>query len=479
MSRWVGSLLLLSPLALAGADRLETEVCIYGGTSAGVLAAVQVAQAGHDVVLIEHGLHLGGMSSEGLGGTDIDNHGSFQNSPAVGGLALEFYRRVSASYGRLEAFDAMLAKRAKQPALWRFEPHVAEALFEAWVKEAGVRVLRGQHLREEGGVLKEGSRLVALVCGSGLEIRAQQFLDTTYEGDLLAAAGAGFEVGREGNARHGETKNGIRTDTTHGQFEVRVDPWRIPGDPASGLIPGVQAGGEGKQGDPDAGIQGFRFRLCLTRDPANRLQITQPEDYDPDQFELHRRYLAAGGRFDSPHAALPNGKTDPGSWHHLLGNLTGENHDWNTLSHAQREQRFRAALHWQHSLLWFLAHDPAVPEATRRFWSDWGLCRDEFQDHGGWPRQLYIRNGRRLLGDFVMTEAHVRKASPEPVVDPVALVWWPPDLHHARRIVKNGLSGTRGRCLGATTGSLLASPIAVSVRSLPRRSTCSVRPVHR
>lgn len=466
MARCLGLLFLLVSVPVSGADRLEAEVCVYGGTSAGVIAAVQAAQSGRKVVLVEPGMHLGGMSSEGLGGTDIDNHGGFQNSPAVGGLALEFYRRINASYGRLPAFDAMLAKRAKQPALWRFEPHVAEAVFDAWVRETGVHVLRGHRLHDEGGVLKEGARIVALVCSNGLAIQAKQFLDTTYEGDLLAAAGAGFEVGREGNARYGETKNGIRTDTTHGQFEVRVDPWRIPGDPASGLIPGVQAGAEGMQGDADASIQGFRFRLCLTRDPANRLPITQPEGYDAGQFELQRRYLAAGGRFDSPHAALPNGKTDPGSWHHLLGNLTGENHDWNTLSHAQREQRFRAALHWQHSLLWFLTQDPAVPEATRRAWSEWGLCRDEFQDHDGWPRQLYVRNGRRLLGDFVMTEAHVRKASPEPVTDPVALVWWPPDLHHARRIVKNGAVWNEGAVFGGDDWI----PFGVAYRSLCPKS---------
>ena len=422
----------------ATAAPLETDLCIYGGTSAGVIAAVQAATMGKKVVLVEAGQHLGGMSVEGLGGTDIDNHKEFQNSPAVGGLALEFYRRVSAHYGYAAAFDEMMRTRAKQSALWRFEPHVAEAVGEAWVKERGITVLRGHRLKETNGVTKDGARITALHFENGAEVRAQIFIDATYEGDLLAFAGIRFAVGREGNATYGETKNGIRTDTKHGQFDKRIDPYRVPGDATSGVIFGVQDTALGTQGEPNESIQGYCFRLCLTKNPANRIAIEKPANYDPAHYELHRRYLAAGGVISPPGASLPNGKTDPGSWHHLAGNFTGWNHRYPIASYAEREAMLRTSRDYIHGLYWFMAHDEAVPAKQREAWAAWGLCKDEFTDNAGWPRAFYVRNGRRMVSDFVLTEAHVRKANPEPIEDSVGLIWWPPDLHHARRIARDG-----------------------------------------
>lgn len=422
----------------ASAAPLETDLCIYGGTSAGVISAVQAATMGKKVVLVEAGQHLGGMSVEGLGGTDIDNHKEFQNSPAVGGLALEFYRRVSAHYGKAAAFDEMVRTRAKQSGLWRFEPHVAEAVWEAWVKEKGITVLRGHRLKETAGVTTDGARITALHFENGAEVRAKMFIDATYEGDLLAFAGIRFAVGREGNAMYGETKNGIRTDTKHGQFDKRIDPYRVPGDATSGVIFGVQDTALGTQGEPDDGIQGYCFRLCLTKNPANRIAISKPTNYDPTHYELHRRYLAAGGVISPPGASLPNGKTDPGSWHHLAGNFTGWNHRYPIASYAEREAMLRTSRDYIQGVYWFMAHDEAVPAKQREAWAAWGLCQDEFTDNDGWPRAFYVRNGRRMISDFVLTEAHVRKANPEPIEDSVGLIWWPPDLHHARRIARDG-----------------------------------------
>lgn len=422
----------------ASAAPIEADLCIYGGTSAGVIAAVQGAKMGKRVVLVEAGSHLGGMSVEGLGGTDIDNHKEFQNSPAVGGLALEFYRRINEHYGRAKAFEAMRAAHGKDTKLWRFEPHVAEAVWDAWVEEAGITVLRGHRLKEKQGVTKDGTRITALHFENGAEVRAKAFIDATYEGDLLAFAGVSFAVGREGNAKYGETKNGIRTDTTHGQFDKRVDPCRVPGDAQSGLLFGVQDGAPGVQGDADDSIQGFSFRLCLTKNPANRITIEKPAGYDPTHYELHRRYLAAGGIINAPSAGLPHGKTDPGSWHHLAGNLTGWNHRYPIASYAEREAMLRESREHIQGVYWFMAHDEAVPAKQREAWAAWGLCKDEFTDNGGWPRVFYVRNGRRMVSDFVLTEAHMRTPNAEPVSDSVGLIWWPPDLHHARRIVKNG-----------------------------------------
>lgn len=433
------SILLTFALALtASAAPVETDLCIYGGTSAGVIAAVQAATMGKKVVLVEAGQHLGGMSVEGLGGTDIDNHKEFQNSPAVGGLALEFYRRVSAQYGKAAAFDEMVRTRAKQSGLWRFEPHVAEAVWDAWVAEAGITVLRGHRLKESDGVTKDGVRITALHFENGAEVRAKMFIDATYEGDLLAFAGIRFVVGREGNAKYGETKNGIRTDTKHGQFDKRIDPYRVPGDATSGVIFGVQDTPLGTQGEPDESIQGYCFRLCLTKNPANRIAIAKPSNYDPAHYELHRRYLAAGGVISPPGASLPNGKTDPGSWHHLAGNFTGWNHRYPIASYAEREAMLLTSRDYIQGVYWFMAHDEAVPAKQREAWAAWGLCQDEFTDNDGWPRAFYVRNGRRMVSDFVVAEAHVRKANPEPIEDSVGLIWWPPDLHHARRIARDG-----------------------------------------
>lgn len=419
------------------AASIEADLCLYGGTSAGVIAAVQAAAMGKRVVLVEAGQHLGGMSVEGLGGTDIDNQ-PFRNSPAVGGLALEFYRRVNAHYGRAERFEAMLAAGGKETSLWRFEPHVAEAIWEAWVKEAGITVLRGHRLKETAGVTKDGARITALHFENGAEVQAKMFIDATYEGDLLAFAGVSFAVRREGNAMYGETNNGIRTDTTHKQHDKPIDPYQIPGDPTSGVIFGVQDEPIGEHGAADESIQGFCFRLCLTKNPANRIAITKPTNYDGTRYEMQRRYLAAGGVISPPHAAVPNGKSDPGTWHSLASNFTGWNHRYPIASYAEREAMLRTSRDYIHGLYWFMAHDEAVPVPQREAWAAWGLCRDEFTDNDGWPRAFYVRNGRRMVGDFVLTEAQLRKVNPEPVDDSVGFIWWPPDFHSARCLVKDG-----------------------------------------
>ena len=460
--------------AVVRAEITQVDICIYGGTSAGVIAALQAAKEGKSVALVEAGQHLGGMSVEGLGGTDIDNHRGFQNSPAVGGLAREFYRRVSMEYHRESAFDKMVSTGEKNPPLWRFEPHVAEAVFGNWVKATpGIRVLLGHRLKEQGGVTKVGPRITALQFENGGVVRAQVFIDATYEGDLLAFAGVSFAVGREGNAKYGETKNGVRTDTRHGQFDRRVDPYETPGEPASGVIFGVQDSPLGVQGEADDSIQGFCFRLCLTKNPANRIAIDKPPGYDAKHYELQRRYLAAGGVITPPSAGLPNGKTDPGSWHFLAGNFTGWNHAFPIASYAERERMMRESRDYLQGVYWFMAHDPAVPEKMREEWAEWGRCRDEFTDNEGWPRAFYVRNGRRMVSDFVLTEAHVRKADPQPIEDSVGLIWWPPDLHHARRIVKDGRVWSEGAVFDESTDADWI-PCGIPYRSLvPRAAECT------
>jgi hypothetical protein len=466
-------LLLAAALTLSAQAATEADICIYGGTSAGVIAAVQASKEGRSVVLVEAGQHLGGMSVEGLGGTDIDNHKEFQNSPAVGGLTLEFYRRISARYHRESKFDEMIKQRLKNSSLWGFEPHIAESVFDDWVKETNITVLRGHRLRETNGVTKSGPRITSLHFENGAEVRAKMYIDATYEGDLLAFAGVSFAVGREGNAKYSETKNGIRTDTKHGQLDKRIDPYLTPGTPTSGLIFGVQDSPLGQHGTPDESIQGYAFRLCLTKTPANRIPFDKPAGYDPAHYELQRRYIAAGGVISPPGANVPNGKTDPGSWHSLAGNFTGWNHRYPIATYTEREHMLHTSRDYIQGVYWFMANDPAVPEAQRSTWSAWGRCKDEFTDNDGWPRIFYIRNGRRMLTDFVLTEAHVRKADPAPVNDSVGLIWWPPDLHHARRIVKDGRVWNEGAVFNESKDPDWI-PCGIPYRSLvPRASECT------
>lgn len=436
----------------AKAAEYEADICVYGGTSAGVVAAVQGAREGKTVVLLEPGAHLGSMATEGLGSTDIDNHGPFQNSPAVGGMALEYYRRIAKAYGREDAFEEMLRTGAKKRELWRFEPRVAEKVFNAWIAEAGdkVRVLFSERLPDKGGVQKDAAKIVAVKTANGVWVKAKVFIDATFEGDLLAAAGVSYTVGREGNAKYGETLNGIVTNTKHSQFDRRIDPYKIPGDPQSGLIFGVNDESLGEQGAPSPAIQAYAFRNNFTKDPNNRIPFERPDNYDPSKYELQRRYLEAGGDIGRPNLSLPNGKTDPGGWHHLTGNMPNWNHGYPEATYEERQRMIKDSLDYIKGLCWFLANDPSVPEKVRSEWSQWGTCKDEHVDNGGWPHVFYVRNGRRMISDFVLIEQHGVKTNTLPIEDPVAMVWWPHDLHNARRIVKDGAVWNEGAVFGGT-----------------------------
>jgi len=458
----------------------SASVVIYGGTSAGVMAAIQAAKQGQDVILIEPGQHFGGMSVEGLGGSDIDNHGPFQNSPAVGGLALEFYRRVAKHYGNSAKFEAMLQKGAKEPGLWRFEPHVAEKIFADWLAEyPRIKLIPSTRLIEGKGVSfvhvpNMEKRIAVLKCESPnkkeIEISGQVFIDATYEGDLLHAAGVTTIIGRESNSKYNETKNGIREKTTHAQFTVRVDPYKTPGDPASGVIRTIQDEPLGTPGEGDHRLQAYCFRMCLTKNPANRIPFAKPANYDEANYEIYKRYVKAGGKLWKPGGSIPNGKTDQGSWHDLSANLYGMNYDYPGGDYTTRQRVYDEHLSFTQGLCWFLANDPSMPEDIRAAWSAWGVCKDEFQDNGGWPRAFYVRDARRMVSDYVITEHHTRKENQTPVEDPVAVAYWPPDTHHVRRIIRIGAAYNEGFVFGGNDWA----PFGISYRSLvPKASECT------
>lgn len=471
--------LLLSPPTLP-ASEYSAPVVIYGGTSAGVMAALQAAKQDQDVILIEPGQHYGGMSVEGLGGSDIDNHGPFQNSPAVGGLALEFYRRVAEHYGNSDKFEAILISGGKQPALWRFEPHVAEKIFAAWLAEyPRIKLLRGTRLIEGKGVSffhvpNMEKRIAYIRCESPsekeLRIGGQVFIDATYEGDLLHAAGISTIIGREPNSKYNETKNGIREKTTHAQFTVKVDPYKTPGDPSSGVIRTIQDEPLGTPGDGDKRLQAYCFRMCLTKDPKNRIPFAKPTNFDEENYEIYKRYVKAGGKLWKPGGSIPNGKTDQGSWHDVSANLYGMNIEYPGGDYTTRKRVYDEHLSFTQGLCWFLANDPSMPEDIRTAWSTWGVCKDEFQDNGGWPRAFYVRDARRMVSDYVITEHHTRKENQTPVADPVAVAYWPPDTHHVRRIVRDGAAYNEGFVFGGNDWA----PFGVAYRSLvPKKSECT------
>jgi hypothetical protein len=391
---------------------IETDICVYGGTSAGIAAAVQARRLGRSVAVAAFGRHIGGLSASGLGATDTGR------IEAIGGLARDFYRRVGARYGQAETF--------------RFEPSVAEAVFEEWVAELEIPVLREQRLHK---VKLGDGRIAQIRMEDGTRYRAAMFIDASYEGDLMAAAGASWFAGREGNAAYGETLNGVQFRSGH-QFRTQIDPYVVPGDPSSGLLQGISDAARGTTGDGDATIQAYNFRVCLTR-AADRLPFPKPRGYDPARFELLLRYIESG-IFDvfGNNQPMPNGKTDFNNNGAVSTDNIGRNYGWPDGDYRERERIFQDHVTYQQGLLWFLANDPRVPEAVRAQVLALGLPRDEFPDTGGWPHELYIREARRLLSDYVMTEHDCRGT--RKAEDPIGLGSYTMDSHNCRRVVVDG-----------------------------------------
>ena len=474
--------LVLAALGLsASAAVIESDLCIFGGTSAGIAAAVQSARMGKSAVIVEPGKYLGGLTTGGLGATDIGN------KAAVGGISREFYHRVAQHYAQPAAWtretaeDYFTKRRGGQAAasslsgadatMWTFEPHVAEKIFLEMLREAKVPV----HLRQRlASVKKDGARIIEITTESGDVFRAKMFIDATYEGDLLAKAKVSYHVGREANATYGETLNGIRAQTPQHQLTVAVDPYVKPGDPASGLLPFIQPGDGGKPGDGDARVQTYNYRLCYTTDPANRLPHTPPPNYDTKHYELLGRYLealvAAGkkpalAQFWNP-IWMPNRKTDINNNGGFSTDFIGANWDYPEASYARREQIQREHEHYIRGFLYFMATSPRVPEHLRAEMQTWGPSKDEFAETAGWPRELYVREARRMISDSVMTEKHCR--GQEAVTDGVSLAAYNMDSHTCQRIVKNGRAENEGDVQVAPS-----KPYPVSYRAIvPKAAQC-------
>ncbi len=448
--RWFSGVALLAVLVGCHTSADRYDVVVYGGTSGGVVAAVKAARLGRTVVLIEPGKHLGGLSSGGLGATDIGN------KQAIGGMSREFYRCLGRAYGQDEA--------------WKFEPHVAEGVFNDMVREAQVPVIFGARLELNGGVKKRGTQIVAVVMESGRTIRGKMFIDATYEGDLMATAGVSYVVGRESNATYGETLNGVQTrHATHHQFIKPVDPYVVPGDPDSELLPGIDATGPGEEGSGDHRVQAYCFRLCATDVLENRRPWPKPADYDPRRYELLLRNFEAGDERTPWHPVMmPNRKTDSNNNHAVSTDYIGMNYDYPDGDYATRARIIRAHQSYQQGLMWTLANSPRVPAQVRQHFQQWGLAADEFVDNDNWPHQLYIREARRMVADYVMTQHDCQGR--RVAEDSVGLAAYTMDSHNVQRYVDaDGHVRNEG---DVQVGGF--PPYPISYRSIvPRRAECT------
>ncbi len=440
-------------------DTLITDVCILSGSEAGFTAALQAARMGKNVVLIEPTGHPGGMMVEGIV-KDI----RFGSSVVIGGITREIYTAIEDHYGEEPNFEGLS---------WysKYEPSVAESIIEEFLDaEKRIQIIRNHRLSESQGALMNQHRIQQITLENGQIIQASVYIDASIEGDLLHLSGVSTETIREGNAKYHESKNGIQTENYYRQFSVQVDPYIIPGDASSGLIPTIQPGNLGEFGAPDQHIMGYCFRLCLTREKDNSIPISKPWNYDPFRYEIYRRYLNAGGQLFFPRVNRANGKTDLGSWHDLSANLYGENWQYPAGSYATRDSIVQYHRDFTQGLLWFLQNDESIDSITKGNWENWGLCKDEFTDNGNWPRRLYIRSARRMVSDYVITQHHTDRHRKVKVTDPVAIAWWPPDTHHARRIVHQGHAYNEGFVFGGRDWR----PFGISYRALvPKRGECT------
>jgi len=465
-SQYLLSMLVLIPSSVRAA---EYDLVVYGGTSAGVASVVQATRMGKTAILIEPSKHIGGLTSGGLGWTDSGN------KAVIGGVAREFYQRVKKHYDKPEAWVHEKAEdyklyRPTEDAMWTFEPKVAEAILRDMLKEAKVEVVLGERLDRAKGVKLDGKRIVSIAMESGKTFAGKMFIDATYEGDLMAAAGVSYTVGREANKQYGETLNGVAVawNKHNHLFKVNVDPYVKPGDKSSGLLPFIEAGPIPADGEEDHRLQAFCYRMCMSRVPANRVPFPKPADYDEKLYELLLRNFEAGDlRFPMKPDMMPNGKTDTNNNCAVSTDFIGANYKYPEASYAEREKILAAHESYQKGLMWTLANHPRVPQKIRDQMAVWGLAKDEFTDNGNWPHQIYVREARRLVGDYVQTEKDCRRLRDTPMS--VGMGSYNMDSHNCMRFVtKEGFVQNEGDVQESPGG-----PYRISYQALvPKKGEC-------
>lgn len=397
------------------------DIVVYGATPAGVAASVAAAREGKSVALIEPLELAGGMMSGGLGFSDSNQTAR----ETLGGIFEEFHLRVERYYAD-QGIKLPYEVRVKDNKPWTYEPHVAEKVFNEMLAEAKVEVHLGESL---AAAQREGKAIASIRTASGKQFAGKVFIDATYEGDLMAAAGVEYRIGRESRDEFDESLAGARYPK---QPVVDVSAMNQNGKPLP-LINSVERTPEG-QGDKR--IMTYSFRFCFSRDPANQVPFAKPADYDAGRYELLRRFLVAHP--DTPRVldlyALPNNKLDGnnGIGLQLSIGLVGENHAYPDGSPEQRKQIWAAHRSYAEGLFWFLKTDPAVPAPIREQMNSIGYAKDEFEKFGHFPPVLYVREARRMVGSYFLTQADIRRNATKP--DSIGIGSFPIDSHDCQRI---------------------------------------------
>ncbi len=473
----LSALIVLVFSGCSGGERTQSyDIVVYGGTSAGVTAAVQAKRMGKSVAIVGPDVHLGGLSSGGLGWSDTGQ------KEVIGGLAREFYQRVYQHYQNPAAWkwqdrdeygnvgQGTPAIDGDARTMWIFEPHVAEKVFEDFVGEYDIPVFRDEWLDREAGVVRADGRISEVVMLSGARFKAKVFIDATYEGDLMAAAGVSYHVGREANSQYGEEWNGVQVGTLHHKhwFASDISPYVVAGDPSSGLLPRVSAEPPGEKGAADKKVQAYCFRMCLSSNPDNRVPFAKPDDYDPFQYELLLRVFDTGRRdYFQKFDPIPNNKTDTNNHGPFSTDNIGMNYDYPEGSYERRKEIIAEHESYQKGLMYFIANDPRVSKEIQDEMNRWGLAADEFVDNGNWPHQIYVREARRMIGEYVMTEGDTLGTINPP--RSVGMGSYALDSHNVQRYIKpDGFVQNEG-----DIGVKPKQPYKISYGSIvPKRDEC-------
>lgn len=437
--KWFPVLFMLLARHPSSADSSSFDIVIYGGTSAGIVAGLQANAMGKSVVIIEPTDRVGGLTTGGLGQTDIGN------KHVIGGLSREFYERIAKYYAEDAAWKwqqpesyrsgGQSVTQKGESSMWTFEPSAALKVYQKWIAEVGLTVIHSERLDRVNGVLKDGAVMRSITMESGRTFNGRIFMDATYEGDLMAAAGVSYTLGREADAQYGETLNGVQTrQARYHNFLDGVDPYRIKGDPSSGLLPFIDPNGPGEEESADLRIQAYCFRMCLTDHPENQIPFHKPKGYDPMWYELLLRNFEAGERgMPWINSDMPNRKTDTNNRTGFSTDFIGQNYAYPEASYEERDRIRARHLLYQQGLMWTLANHPRVPDKIRNEVARWGMSRDEFVEGKGWQHQLYVREARRMVSEFVMTQHHCQQR--DFVEDSIGMGAYTMDSHNVQRYI--------------------------------------------